>query len=177
MKKLLSFAIGSLFAGAAIAQSTSVTTSDKTPAGQVQMTALCKRIQDYNTKKAEARRALVRADFATAKIDFADAAVMKKQIKADAAVLVNEGVSRPIRLAHKEIKKADNLKIMADIKTIQADKIANKAAVKAGDAAMARCEQTAIATDKKVLRQDIKAAKRDAGWHFAFIRANKTAHS
>jgi hypothetical protein len=169
MKKTLLIAFALLFTGVSFAQI--ITPVQGAPA-TVQMETLCKKIKDYNNKRADAKLALVNGDFTTEKTDFAAAKMIRQEIKATAETLANEGVKHPLRSAHKEIKKADSKKIAIDVSAIRADKIAKKAAIKAGDANAAATEEAAIKTERKTLKTDIKEAKRDGSPHIFFIKNN-----
>ena len=181
MKNILLSMVNLLFAGAAFAQSMPANTITITP-GQADtektlMKELCNDIRAYNNKRAEAKMDLVKGDFATSKIDFAAADACKQEMETNAALLKTEGIAHPIRLAHKEIKKADVKIIADDVKVVEGDKAAERAAVKAGNTTAVITEKTTIKADKEVLRKDIKAAKRDAGWHIPFIRNNHLSHT
>src|ERR1700743_759793 len=82
-------------------------TTKITPAATTQMQQLDSCIRHYNHQKAMAKKAMIRGDFKLSNAHFAVADADKKEIKAMAAQLKSEGVSHPMMLAHKEIKRTD----------------------------------------------------------------------
>jgi hypothetical protein len=185
MKKVGLMAIAMLFAAATFAQTTTpaVTSTQTEPTGahaektkitpgeNTQLKKLDSCIRNYNSEKAIAKQAMIRGEFKASKAGYAMADTDKKYIKAMAAQLKNEGVRHPLRLAHKEIKRADNKLIIADIKTIKADKLAKQKALNAGDSTAVKVTESNLIADKNNLKKDIKEASHDEPKHFAFIRA------
>ncbi|WP_259066879.1 hypothetical protein HDF24_21040 [Mucilaginibacter sp. X4EP1] len=184
MKKLGLIAAAMFFAAATFAQTTtSATTSAQTestakqgdnakltPEENTKMKELDSCVRNYNREKAAAKRAMVKGDFKTSKADYAIADADKKNMKAMAAQLKNEGVRRPLMLARKQIKKADNKMIMADIKTVKADKLAKQKALSAGDSTALKLAENNLLADKNNLKKDIKDTSHDDTKHFAVIR-------
>ena len=108
MKRLGLMTVAILFAAAAFAQTaTNAATATTTPTEKAQMKDLRKDIRAYDNKKAEARKATKNGDLAAAKTDLAAAKADKQEIKADAKTLKSEGVTHPVKLADKEVKKID----------------------------------------------------------------------
>lgn len=166
-----------LFAAVTFAQTTTTTTTvvqgDKTKITLVentQMKELDSCIRKYNSEKAIAKHAIIKGEFKTSKTDYAIADTDKKHIKAIAARLKSEGVHHPLKLAHKEIEKADQRLIIADVKIIRADKLAKQKALKAGDSTGIKVAENNLIADKNNLKKDIRETSHDEK-HFVLIRS------
>ncbi len=177
MKKAGLMAAAMLFAAATFAQTTTPTTTvaqgDKTKtttAENPQMKKLDSCIRKYNSEKAIANHAMIKGEFKTSKADYAIADTDKKHIKAIAAQLKSEGVRHPLRLAHKEIKKADKKLIIADVKIIKADKLAKQKALRVGDNTAVKVAENNLIADKDNLKKDIRETSHDEK-HFVLIRS------
>jgi len=175
MKKAGLTAAAMFFAAASFAQTptTTIAQSDKTniaPVENTRMKELDSCIRKYNSEKNMAKHAMIRGDFKTSKADYARADTDKKHYKAIAAELKSEGVSHPIRLALKEIKKADQRLIIADVKTIKSDKLAKQKALKAGDSTAVKAAENNLIADKINLKKDIRESSHDEK-HFVLIRS------
>jgi hypothetical protein len=177
MKKVILTTAAMLFVAITFAQTKSPATiiaqdsqTKATPSVDSQMKELDNCIRNYNSEKTLAKRALIKGEFKTSKTDYAIADADKKYIKAMAAQLKIEGVHHPLRLAHKEISKADNKMIVADIKTIKADKLAKQKALKIGDSTAVKAAETNLIADKSTFKKDINEASHDQTKHFTFVR-------
>jgi hypothetical protein len=185
MKKVGLMAAVMFFAAATFAQTTTpaatvpqtgstVAQGGKTksnPDENTQMKELDSCIRKYNSEKAIAKQAMIKGEFKTSKADYAMADTDKKQIKAIAAQLKSEGLHHPLMLAHKEIKKADKKVIIADVKTMKADKLAKQKALNAGDTTTVKVAENNLIADKNNLKKDIRRASNDDTKHFTFIRS------
>jgi len=175
MKTPALLALALFFAAASFAQTrptaAQADTTKITPATTTQMQQLDSCIRHHNAEKAMAKRGMVKGDFKRSKAGYAIAGADKKNIKAMAAQLKSEGVHHPLKLARKQIKRADNKMIIADIKTIKADKLAKQQALRTGDTTAVKLAQTNLFADKAKFKKDIHDASQDDTKHIPFIRA------
>jgi len=164
------------FAAATFAQTTPTTIVAQgaktkiTPVENTRMKELDSCIRNYNSEKAIAKHAMIKGEFKISKADYVIADTDKKHIKAIAAQFKSEGVRHPLRLAHKEIKKADQKLIVADVKIIKADKLAKQRALKAGDSTAVKVAENNLIADKNNLKKDIRETSHDEK-HFVLIRS------
>lgn len=164
MKKAGLMAVAMFSAAATFAQAKNTTRDNP------KMTGLDSCIRAYNNEKALAKQAIIKGEWKTSKADYATAHADKKHIKALAAQLRSEGVRHPLILARKEIRKADNKMIVADVKAVKADKLAKQKAVSAGDSMAVQTTKNNLLVDKNELRKDIRSANRDEMKHFVLLR-------
>jgi hypothetical protein len=166
-----------LFTTGSVAQTVTPSVDTTRNAVKEQMAELCNNIRQYNNQRAEAQEALIKGNFAISKADFAFADSIKQVIKSKEEALKNQGVANSRHLAHKEIKKADEKVIAADVSTVLAAKKTEKAAVKAGNTTAAMADEANVKAAKNILRKDIKQAKRDSRWHIAFVKYNHSSQA
>jgi 1,4-alpha-glucan branching enzyme len=175
MKTPALLALALFFTAASFAQTrptaAQADTTKINPAVTTQMAQLDNCIRHHNSEKAMAKRAMMKGDFKRSKSDYAIADADKKNIKAMAAQLKSEGVRHPLKLARKQIKRVDNKMIMADVKTIKADKLAKQQALRTGDTTAVKLAQTNLLADKAKFKKDIHEASHDDTKHIPFIRA------
>jgi len=164
MKKIGLLAFAVMFSAAAFAQTTTLATTTAattTPTEKAQMKDLRKDVRAYDNKKAEAKAEIKKGNLTAAQTDLAVAKTDKADIKTDAKTLKSEGVAHPVKLATKEVKKADVKKVEVTKTDLKAAKATEQADVKAGNITGAQAAQAAAATDKKDLKKDIREAHRD----------------
>ena len=175
MKTPALLALALFFATASFAQTrptAALTDTTKiTPAITAQMRQLDSCIRHHNIEKSMAKKAMVKGDFKRYNADYAIVDADKKNIKTLAAQLKSEGVQHPLKLARKQIKRADNQVIMADIKTIKADKLNKRLALSTGDTTAIKLAQANLLADKAKFKKDINTASHDDTKHVTVIRA------
>ncbi len=164
MKKLGLLVVAAMFSAASFAQTTTpatTTSAATTPTEKTQMKDLRKEVRAYDNKKAEAKAQIKKGNLTAAQTDLAAAKTDKADIKTDAKTLKSEGVAHPVKLATKEVKKADVKKVEATKADLKTAKATEQTDVKAGNITGAQAAQAAAAADKKDLKKDIHEAKRD----------------
>jgi hypothetical protein len=159
MKKLGLLVVAATFSAASFAQTTTPATT--TPTEKTQMKDLRKDVRAYDNKKAEAKAQIKKGNLTAAQTDLAAAKTDKADIKTDAKTLKSEGVAHPVKLATKEVKKADVKKVEVAKTDLKTAKTTEQTDVKAGNITGAQAAQAAAKADKKDLRKDIREAKRD----------------
>ena len=167
MKKSLLTSAAVLLAVAAFAQTTTApaTKTPLTATEKAQMKTMREDIRAKDKAKAEAKYDVSKGEYAKAKTEIADARADHKDIVADRKELKSEGVKHPEYKAVKEVKKANEVKVKADIKSLEAAKATEVADKKSGNLTGAQSEAATVKADRIELKKDIREARRDGVKH------------